>query len=298
MTKKQDKRKVLGRGLDALIPSAPTDPFSTGITELDIDRVSPNRYQPREHFDGDRLDELAQSIRENGIIQPIVVRPMGEEFQIVAGERRWRAAQRAGLRRVPAVINHVTDEKLLEIALVENIQRQDLTPVETAKALRLLLDEHGLTQERLAERVGMKRPSVTNYLRLLQLAAPVREALEEGRLDMGHARALGGLDDQAKQAELCKTVLQGGLSVRQVEKLVARAKGNESDADQKPEKRPDPNVAAAEKRLMGVLGARVNIVRGSRGAGKIEILFKTDEELDRLFQHLVDDEQVATGEIQ
>jgi ParB family chromosome partitioning protein len=298
MTKKQDKRKVLGRGLDALIPAAPTDTFSTGITELDIDRVSPNRYQPREHFDGDRLDELAQSIRENGIIQPIVVRPMGEEFQIVAGERRWRAAQRAGLRRVPAVINHVTDEKLLEIALVENIQRQDLTPVETAKALRLLLDEHGLTQERLAERVGMKRPSVTNYLRLLQLAPPVREALEEGRLDMGHARALGGLDDQAAQAELCKTVLQGGLSVRQVEKLVARAKGGGHEDPKKPEKRQDPNVAAAEKRLMGVLGARVNIVRSARGAGRIEIVFKTDEELDRLFQHLVDDEQVAAGEIQ
>ena len=298
MTKKQDKRRVLGRGLDALIPAAPTDTFSTGITELDIDRVSPNRYQPREHFDGDRLDDLAQSIRENGIIQPIVVRPMGEEFQIVAGERRWRAAQRAGLRRVPAVINHVTDEKLLEIALVENIQRQDLTPVETAKALRLLLDEHGLTQERLAERVGMKRPSVTNYLRLLQLAPPVREALEEGRLDMGHARALGGLDDQTAQAQLCKTVLQGGLSVRQVEKLVARAKGGGDDDAKKTEKRQDPNVAAAEKRLMGVLGARVNIVRGSRGAGKIEILFKTDDELDRLFQHLVDDEQVAAGEIQ
>ena len=296
MKRKPDKRKVLGRGLDALIPSGPADAYSTGITELDIDRVSPNRYQPREHFDGDRLDELAQSIRENGIIQPIVVRPQGDDFQIVAGERRWRAAQRAGLRRVPAVINHVTDEKLLEVALVENIQRQDLTPVETAKALRLLLDEHGLTQEALADRVGMKRPTVTNYLRLLSLAEPVREALEQGRLDMGHARALGGLEDRAQQAALCRQVLADGLSVRQVEKLVSRAKGGgEAEEKTKTQGSKDPNVAAAEKRLMGVLGARVNIVRNSKGAGRIEIQFKNEEELDRLFQHLVDDTQVASG---
>ena len=296
MMKKHDKRKVLGRGLDALIPAGPSDTYSTGITELDIDRVSPNRYQPRENFDGDRLDELAQSIRENGIIQPIVVRPFGEDFQIVAGERRWRAAQRAGLRRVPAVINHVSDDKLLELALIENIQRQDLTPVETAKALRLLLDEHGLTQDALAERVGLKRSTVANYLRLLSLAAPVREALEQGRLDMGHARALGGLEDEVLQAQLCRTVVADGLSVRQVERLVARAKSPEPSPAPDATKAPrDPNLAAAEKRLMRVLGARVNIVRNAGGAGRIQVQFKNEAELDRIFQLLLDDSQVAQG---
>lgn len=290
----KEPKNALGRGLDALIPSGPADAVSTGIMELDIDRISPNRYQPRDAFDAETLGELAQSIRENGIIQPLVLRRQGEDFQIVAGERRWRAAQMAGLQRVPAVIKHVTDDKLLEVALVENVQRQDLSPLETAKALRLLLDEHGLTQEELASRVGLKRPTLTNYLRLLGLAEPVKQALEAGRIDMGHARALTAVSDPGRQAELCQATVKGSLSVRRVERLVQEEKGR-GPASPKTTKKPakDPNVAAAERRLQAALGSTVNIVRGARGAGKIQISFRSDDELDRLFERLVDDRKVA-----
>jgi len=294
--KKPKGRNALGRGLDALIPAGPAESLSTGISEIDIDRISPNKYQPREQFDGEALSDLAQSIQQNGIIQPLVLRPQGEDFQIVAGERRWRAAQVAGLKRVPAVIKNISDDRLLEVALVENLQRQDLSPLETAKALRLLLDEHGLSQEELASRVGMKRPTLTNHLRLLSLAEPVQQALDEGRIDMGHARALGGLEDRARQAEICRQVARDALSVRQVERLVQREKGGE--AGEEPSKEPprkDPNVVAAEKRLHAALGSRVEIVRGPRGAGRIVIRFRSDEELDRLFRFLTDDQQVATG---
>jgi len=286
------RRNVLGRGLDALIPSGPAETFATGVSEIDIDRIQPNRHQPREHFDAEALANLAQSIRENGVIQPLVLRPSGDGFQIVAGERRWRAAQQAGLKRVPAVIKNVADERLLEVALIENIQRQDLSPLETAKAFRLLVTDHALTQDEVAERVGMKRSTVANYLRLLSLAEPVRRALEEGRLDMGHARALGGLDEPAAQAQAAKDVLGKGLSVRQTEALVQRLKeGQPEPAAPKPAR--DPNVAAAEKRLQTALGSRVRIVRKARGAGRIEIQFRSDEELDRLFAHLTDTGQQA-----
>ncbi|MEM7245226.1 MAG: ParB/RepB/Spo0J family partition protein [Acidobacteriota bacterium] len=291
--KKPKGRNALGRGLDALIPSGPADSLSTGITEIDIDRIQPNRYQPREHFDDDALAGLADSIRENGIIQPVVLRRRGDEFQIVAGERRWRASQLAGLKRVPAVIKNVTDEKLLEVAIVENIQRQDLSAVETAKALKLLLNEHGLTQEELAKRVGMKRPTVANYLRILLLPEEMQEAVERGELDMGHARALVGLEKAADQLDCGRKAIKSGLSVRQVEQMVQEIKNPKQDASS--DSRPDPNLVAAERRLQAALGSRVRIVRSAKGAGKIEIRFKTDDELDRLFEFLVDDRALATG---
>jgi ParB family chromosome partitioning protein len=290
------RRNVLGRGLDALIPSGPSDIFATGVAEIDLDRIRPNRQQPREHFDADALADLAQSIRENGVIQPLVLRTQGDGFEIVAGERRWRAAQQAGLKRVPAVIKNVADDRLLEVALIENIQRQDLSPLETAKAFRLLVTEHGLTQEEVADRVGMKRPTVANYLRLLTLATPVRRALGEGRLDMGHARALGGLEDEKRQAEACQTVLRQELSVRQTEALVQRLK-NGTTAGSRPagSAHRDPDVQAAERRLQTALGSRVRIVRKARGAGKIEIRFRSEEELDHLFSLLTDDRAEASG---
>lgn len=287
------RRNVLGRGLESLIPSGPADTLTTGVTEIDIERISPNRYQPRDYFDPEELANLANSIRQNGVIQPIVVRPLGEDFQIVAGERRWRAAQQAGLKRVPAVIKNVADDRLLEVALIENIQRQDLAPLETAKALRLLVDEHDLRQEDVADRVGMKRSSVANYLRLLSLAEPVQRALMDGQLDMGHARALGGLEEHPKQVEACRQIIRQGMSVRGAEALVKQLKAG--TAQGRPTPRRDPDVMAAEKRLQAVMGTPVRIVRKERGGGRIEITFKSAEELDRLFMLLVDEQQVATG---
>ena len=288
--KSSKRRSVLGRGLDALIPVGGGEHLGGGVIEIDIDRITPNRYQPRDHFDPEHLSELATSIRENGIIQPIVLRPHGDDFQIVAGERRWRAAQLAGLRRVPGVVKSVTDDKLLEIALVENIQRQDLTALEMAKAFRLLMDEHRMTQEDVAARVGMKRSSIANYVRLLALAEPVRNALEAGKIEMGHARAIGGLEDPKRQAEAVKAVLAGALSVRQAEDLVQRFKDVRAPSTGVRARR-DPNVIAAEARLQRALGARVRIVRSARGTGRISIAFKSDAELDRLFALLSDDGQ-------
>ena len=289
--KKARGRSVLGRGLEALIPTTPFEPVSGGVTEVDIDRITPNAWQPRDHFDSEKLDGLATSIRENGIIQPIVLRPHGEDFQIVAGERRWRAAQLAGLKRVPAVVKTLADDKLLQVALVENIQRQDLSPLEMGKAFRLLIDEYKLKQDDVADRVGMNRSSIANYMRLLALPEPVREALERGRIDMGHARALAGLEDARAQGSILQAILRSGLSVRQAELMVQRAKAGETAPPEvaSPVKK-DPNVAAAETKLQRALGTRVRIVRGPRGAGKIVIRFKSDEELDRLFATLVDDQ--------
>lgn len=254
-----------------------------------MDRIHANSYQPRDIFDPEALAELAQSIKENGILQPVVLRPWRNDYQLVAGERRWRAAQLAGLKRVPAVIKTVADSKMLELALVENIQRRDLTALETSKAFRLLIDEHHLTQEELSNRVGMKRSSVANYLRLLSLAEPVKEALETGRIEMGHARALGGLDSLGDQATSLQAVLKGFLSVRQTEDLVQSVKAGKSAPAPVPP-RKDPNLVSAEKRLQRSLGTRVNIVLRPKGTGRIEILFKSEPELQRLFALLVEEQ--------
>ena len=293
--KKAKPRSVLGRGLDALIPTGPADMVGGGVQEIEIDRVTPNAFQPRDHFIAERLDDLAQSIRENGIIQPIVVRRQGDEFQIVAGERRWRAAQLAGLKRVPAVIKDVADDKLLQVALVENIQRADLSPMEMAKAFKLLLEEQKLTQEQVADRVGMKRPSIANYLRLLHLPEAIRDAVDAGRIDMGHAKALLGIENKDAQMQVLQAILRSGLSVRQAELMAQRWKSGEQQPEDAPAPKKDPNVAAAETRLQRALGARVRIVRTPRGTGKIVIRFRSDEELDRLFAALLDDPQPAAG---
>lgn len=300
--KKPTGRNVLGRGLEALIPTAPPQPAPStaplsagGASEIDIDRIHPNSYQPRDHFDPEALAELAQSIKENGILQPIVVRPHREDYQIVAGERRWRAAQLAGLKRVPAVVKSVADSKMLELALVENIQRRDLTVLETSKAFRLLIDEHRLTQEDLATRVGMKRSSVANYLRLLSLADPVKEALEASRIEMGHARAIGGLEAPGDQVHALQAIVKGFLSVRQAEDLVQRMKAGKVVSPTAPA-RKDPNIVSAEKRLQRALGTRVNIVLRPKGTGRIEILFKSEAELQRIYTVLSED-QTAGADI-
>lgn len=292
------KRPALGRGLSALIrDTPPRSPRESEApqqergrpTELDIDLLTPNPRQPRAHIDEARLDELAQSIRANGVIQPIVVRRVedtnGSRYEIVAGERRWRAAQRAGLLKVPVAVREVPDEKLLEVALIENIQREDLNPIEEAQAYRRLTDEFQLSQETIAVQVGKDRATIANYMRLLRLPAEVRTALAEGQLSMGHARALLSLADEAAQRRVGRDVIARGLSVRETEALVRNETTPKPDPPPAP--KVDANTRAAEDKLKLALGTRVRIVRKGRG-GRIEMDFTNEEELQRLYEKLTE----------
>jgi ParB family chromosome partitioning protein len=286
------KRPALGRGLSALIrdtaPPPQREPASIERgkpTELDIDLLTPNPRQPRVHIDETRLEELAQSIRANGVIQPIVVRKVEDRYEIVAGERRWRASQRAGLLKVPVAVRDVPDDKLLEVALIENIQREDLNPIEEAQAYRRLTDELQLSQESIATQVGKDRATIANYMRLLRLPAEVRTALAERQLAMGHARALLSLTDETAQRRIGRDVISRGLSVRETEALVR------TEAAPKPEAAPGPrvdaNTRAAEEKLKLALGTRVRIVRKTRG-GRIEVDFTNEQELQRLYEKLTE----------
>jgi ParB family chromosome partitioning protein len=279
------KRKALGKGLSALIPEpeAQTPPGPTSPAEVPIDALDPNPFQPRAALDPTRLAELAASIRESGIVQPILVRPRGERYQIVAGERRFRAAQAAGLSTVPVTIRDVADEHLLELALVENIQREELNPMEEAQAFHRLQDEFRLTQEEIARRVGRDRSTVANTLRLLRLPRDLREMVASSRLDAGHARALLALDRAEDQVALGREAARRGLSVREVEARVARMRAPRRDAGGA---RKDPNTRAAEERLRAALGARVEIARRGKG-GQIRVLFAGEAELNRLYEILV-----------
>ena len=278
-----DKRPALGRGLSALIPDVPPPaPRADTPAEVDLDLIEPNRHQPRRIMDDAKLEELAQSIRGSGIIQPIVVRRRGERaYEIVAGERRWRAAQRAGLLKVPVVIRDVPDDKRLELALIENVQREDLNPIEEARAYKRLADEFGLTQEETARAVGKDRATVANYQRLLSLASEVQADVATGALSMGHARALVALPDAAAQRRAARDVRSHGLSVRETELLVKRRLAPPAP----PPPGPDPHTKAAAERLRVALGTSVEIVRRRRG-GRIEIRFRSEEELQRLFEQL------------
>lgn len=284
-----DKRPALGRGLNALIPSAaPPAPRETPQgrpAELDIDLLTPNPRQPRVQMDDGRLEELAQSIRSHGVIQPILVRRVGEKNEIVAGERRWRAAQRAGLLKVPVVYREVPDDKLLEVALIENIQREDLNPIEEAQAYRRLTDELQLSQEAIAAAVGKDRATISNYMRLLKLPQEVRNDLAAGALSMGHARALITIGDEAAQRRIAREVVSRGLSVREAEQLVKRDGRVEVPP---PPRRIDPNTKAAEERLRVALGTRVRIARKGAG-GRIEVDFANEDELQRIFEQLTGD---------
>jgi ParB family transcriptional regulator, chromosome partitioning protein len=280
-----DKRPALGKGLSALIPDSPEPRPST--IEVDVDLITPNRYQPRSRVSDPRLEELAASIRANGVIQPIVVRRADRGYQIVAGERRWRAAQLAGLHRVPVVVREIAagnDVKLLELALIENIQRENLNPIEEASAYRRLLDEFRLTQERVAEAVGKDRASIANYLRLLKLPEDVRQAVAAGQLSMGHARALLGLDDAAGVRRLGRDVVRRGLSVRATEGMVKRLM-RDRRSRKAPARGSDVHTRAAEEKLSVALGTRTRIRRKRRG-GTIEIAYANEDELQRLYEIL------------
>ena len=290
-----EKRPALGKGLSALIPDVPDTPRS-GSLEVDVDLLAPNEQQPRLQMDDVRLEELASSIRANGIIQPILVRRDGPGYRIIAGERRWRAAQRAGLLKVPVVVRDVAPDahkELLELALIENVQRENLNPIDEALGYQRLVDAHGLTQEQVAAAVGKDRTSVTNLLRLLRLPAEVRADLVSGSLTMGHARALLALADAATQRQTAREVLARGLSVRETEALVKRlttgggnaagtAKGTSHPGADK-----DVHTRAAEERLRLALGTRVRIVRRG-GGGSVEIDFSSEDELNRIYEQLTD----------
>jgi ParB family chromosome partitioning protein len=281
-----ERRPALGKGLSALIPDAPELPRA-GVTEVDIDLLAPNDLQPRVQMDDAKLQELADSIRANGIIQPILVRRTGTTYRIIAGERRWRAAQRAGLHKVPVVVRDVTDGKEpLELALIENIQRENLNAVDEALAYRRLADEFGLTQDQIAAAVGKDRSSVANFMRLLKLPDEVRADLASGALSMGHARALLALPDAPAQRQAAREVISRGLSVRDTELLIKKLAepARERDASRS-EPKPDVHTRAAEDRMRFALGTRVRIVRRGAG-GAIQIEFGSETELNRIYELL------------
>ena len=281
-----EKRPALGRGLSALIPDAPLAPAASAERSLDvdIDLLRPNKFQPRTHMDDARIEDLSRSIKSNGVIQPIVVRKSESGYEIVAGERRWRASQRAGLLKVPVVVRDIPDDRLLAAALIENIQREDLNPIEEAIAYRRLADEFSLTQEQIAESVGKDRSSVANYVRLLKLPATLRDHVGSGTLSMGHARALLSLPDEAAQLRIGKDVVDRALSVRETEALVKRTIEPPSA---KAEAQKDVHTRAAEERLRFTLGTRVRIIRKGKG-GRIEVDFGDENELHRIYEQLTE----------
>ena len=279
-------RKALGRGLGALLSSDSTIDLGAEPSEVEIDSIVPGPMQPRTHFDEASLDSLAESIRTHGIVQPLLVRRRDGGYELIAGERRWRAAKLAGISRVPVVIREVPDDNLLEIALIENIQRENLNPIEEAQAYKKLIETVGLTQESLATRVGRDRSYITNYLRLLRLPDDVQQLVKEGRLSTGHARTLLALDQVDLQRRLARQILDGGLSVRATEQLVQKA------TEEKPARRSapqavDPNVKAAETKLRRALGTQVKILQAADGRGRVEISFFNSQDLDRIYTLLM-----------
>lgn len=298
------KKPALGKGLDAILgsrreaePAAPSDevggapkPDGSGRALLvDIEKVSAGRGQPRRIFRDEAIDELAASIREKGVIQPLVVTRAGSGYELIAGERRLRAAARAGLAQVPIIVKaEIGSAELVELALIENVQREDLTPLELARAYQKLIDHHHYTQEELARKIGKSRTSIANTLRLLALPDPVREALEEGLVTEGHARALLALPTAALQISVCRTVARKGLSVRETEELVraeARRDGGRGRQAGKASGPADPVLASAQRAIEQRLGTRVRI-RGSREKGKVEVHFFSPEELEKLVERL------------
>ncbi len=283
MTVRPERAQGLGRGLASLIPQRSAG--QPGILEIPTARIRPNPRQPRKRFDPDSLSTLMASIKEHGVIQPILVTETIDGYQLVAGERRLRAAQAAGLDRIPAVVRQLADRDQLQLALVENLQREDLDPIETADAYRRLIEEFGFTQDDLAGRVGRARSTVANTLRLLDLAPGIQAAIAEGRLTEGHGRALGGLATEL-QDRVLDSVLRQELSVRQTEELVRRLRAPKPDLAASSANHPaDPDLQRVEEDLRRALGTKVSLARSRRG-GRIVIEYYSDEELGRLYERL------------
>ena len=282
MTISKERHSGLGRGLSSLIPQRGGP---SGLTEIPIARIQPNPRQPRQRFDADELEALAASIREHGVLQPVLVTETLDGYQLVAGERRFRASQLAGLERIPAVIRQLADHAQLEVALVENLQRADLGPLEEAGAYRALIGEFELTHEEIARRVGRAKSTITNTLRLLDLEPRVQDALAEGRISEGHARAIGGLPLE-QQPRVATTVVDQGLSVRQTEELVRRLREPREAPRNAPTPRLDPDLERVEDELRRRLGTKVTLARSRKG-GRIIIEFYSDEELGQLYDRLI-----------
>lgn len=282
-------RRALGRGLSALITDNSAN-NNEEFQEIAIELIEPNNLQPRTKFDENLLDELAMSIKENGIVQPILVRRIDAgHYQIIAGERRWRATQRAGLTRIPAIIKSISDDKMLELALIENIQRQELNPIEEAHAYKKLIDTLNLTQESVAQRVGRDRTFVTNYLRLLRLPEDIQQLVEENKLSMGHARTLLGVEDKEQQRSLAKTILERGLSVRETERMIKSISDTPRQTKIAANKTQDidANVRLAEIKLRRRFSTQVKILSNPQtGGGKIEIYYYDTAALHKIFDLL------------
>jgi ParB family chromosome partitioning protein len=277
------KRKVLGKGLAALLPDSSTGEEGEKLLELPPDRIDPNPEQPRQHIDPQKLSELAKSMIEQGVVQPLVVRRVGSRYQIIAGERRWRAAREAGLAKVPVIVRQAGDRELLEIALVENIQREELNPIEEAGAYRRLITELGYSQEQVAVRVGKDRSTVANLLRLLRLPREIRVLVAEQKLSPGHARPLLTLEAPDTQVAIARQIVEKGLSVRDVERRVQAAS---RPARETKAPRADANTRDAESHLEQALGTRVRVRRqGRKGSrGRLEIEFHSEDELHRIYE--------------
>ena len=289
-SKKSSGRKALGRGLGALLPpkpriDSPSGPDTSGpsaeVRELRIDRIDPNPYQPRRNFDQKALLELSRSIRADGLVQPILVRPDGSRFALIVGERRWRAAKIAGLATISAIVRDIKPERVLEVTLVENIQREDLNPIEIAQAFDRMIQELHLSHEEVATRTGKDRSTITNLLRLLRLPRDVQQLIAERRISGGHARAILGLEDATQQVALAEKAAAQGLSVRQVERTVRSL--TESRKSSGKTHQLDPNVAAAVGELEQRLGTKVRLIQQGRHKGKIELEYYSEEDLERIY---------------
>ncbi len=279
------QKQALGKGLGALIPDLTAldekERKALGIAEIELDRIVPNEYQPRKIFDDDRLKELAASIREQGVIQPVIVHRIGSNYGLIAGERRWRAARIAGLKTIPALVREATKRELIEQALIENIQREDLNPLEAAEAFKRLQDEFRITQEDLAKRVGKERSTIANFLRILGLPKEVKQGLSSGALSMGHAKAILGLERARDQVQIAAHIIRKGMSVREAEAFASRLKSPPKEK----KVRLSHELKSIEEKLKKALGTKVSIATRAKG-GRIVIEYYSDEELDRILEKI------------
>ena len=286
------KPRGLGKGLNAIIGADLVSEVSDRprAVEIPVDRLSPNPFQPRRSFTEEGLEQLADSIRHHGILQPIVVRPSGDGYQLIAGERRWRAAQIAGLQRIPAVVRELDDPSMVQVALIENLQREDLNPIEEASAYRRLMDEFNMTQEQLSSTIGRSRPAIANAVRLLNLPTEIQRAVEERKLSEGHARCLLAISDQEDQLKVAAQIIANGLNVRQAEELVRGTTRDVSrETIRKRTSEDDPDAVRLTQRLGERLGTRVKL-SGSVRKGKLEIEYYSTEDLDRILEIILGSE--------
>jgi ParB family chromosome partitioning protein len=278
------KRKALGKGLRALIPEVETPAGREKYLEIELSKIIPSGFQPRERIDQEKLISLVRSIKSRGILQPILVRPSEDKFQLIAGERRFRAAIQAGFEKIPAVVIEIPDEQLLEVALIENVQRENLNPIEEAEAYQKLMQKFDYTQEEIADKVGKDRSSIANYLRLLTLPDKVKALVSDGRLSMGHAKAILGSDDPFQQEYLAKVTVNRKLSVRELEKFVAKKTGKKTVIPLPAEE--DIFTKEAENKLTQYLGTRLSIRHLKKG-GKLEIYYSSEEDLQRIYEMIL-----------